>query len=264
MTPGPRGFGFAGQTALVTGAASGIGRGTALALAELGAFVLATDIDEAGLTSLQAAAKPHGSALSCAVLDVTDEAAVERAVEQLEAARPIDGLVNAAGVCRVVSVQDADSHLWQRLSDVNTGGVMRCSRAVARRMMARRRGSIVTVSSNAGRVPRKNMAAYAASKAAASMFTKCLGLELAEYGIRCNVVAPGSTDTPMQRGLWGAEDGTARLIAGVPGDYRVGIPTGRIASVQDVVASTLFLLSELARQITLHELVVDGGASLGM
>jgi 2,3-dihydro-2,3-dihydroxybenzoate dehydrogenase len=94
------------------------------------------------------------------------------------------------------------------------------------------------------------------------MFTRCLGLELARDGVRCNVVAPGSTDTPMQRALWTEEDGARPVIEGVPGEYRTGIPLGRIADPEDVAEAVAFLLSDAARHITLQTLYVDGGATL--
>ena len=108
------------------------------------------------------------------------------------------------------------------------------------------------------------MAAYAASKAASTMFTKCLGLELAQHNIRCNVVSPGSTDTAMQRALWADENGAQAVIAGSPETFRVGIPLRRIASPEDVAEAVSFLVSERARHITLHDLYVDGGATLGV
>ncbi|MQA98651.1 MAG: SDR family oxidoreductase, partial [Streptosporangiales bacterium] len=121
------------------------------------------------------------------------------------------------------------------------------------------------VASNAGGVPRSGMAAYAASKAAAAQFTRCLGLEVGAYGIRCNIVAPGSTDTPMLRSLWpDPEDpaGAAGTIDGDPSAYRVGIPLRRIATPEDVAAAVAFLVSPHSRHITLQELYVDGGAAL--
>jgi 2,3-dihydro-2,3-dihydroxybenzoate dehydrogenase len=120
-------------------------------------------------------------------------------------------------------------------------------------------GAIITVSSNAGGVPRTNMAAYAASKAAATMFTRCLGLELARSGIRCNVVSPGSTGTAMQQVLGAAPEA---VIAGDPGSYRVGIPLGRIADPADIADAVVFLASDQARHITMQDLYVDGGATL--
>jgi 2,3-dihydro-2,3-dihydroxybenzoate dehydrogenase len=132
-------------------------------------------------------------------------------------------------------------------------------------MTARGRGSIVTVASNAGGIPRTGMAAYAASKAASVMFTKCLGLEVAGQGVRCNTVSPGSTLTDMQRGMWAAgdEDASARrVIEGDPAAYRTGIPLGRIADPADIADAVVFLASDRARHITMHDLYVDGGATL--
>jgi 2,3-dihydro-2,3-dihydroxybenzoate dehydrogenase len=106
------------------------------------------------------------------------------------------------------------------------------------------------------------MAAYAASKAAAAHFTRCLGLELAGLGIRCNVVSPGSTDTPMQRALWTDDAGVEAVVAGRPDLFKPGIPLGRIAAAEDVADAVVFLASDRARHITMHDLYVDGGATL--
>lgn len=108
------------------------------------------------------------------------------------------------------------------------------------------------------------MAAYAASKAAASMFTKSIGLELARHGIRCNVVAPGSTDTRMLTSMWHDESGPKGTIEGRPEAFRVGIPLGRLARPSDIADAVVFLLSDQSSHITLHDLTVDGGAALGV
>jgi 2,3-dihydro-2,3-dihydroxybenzoate dehydrogenase len=158
------------------------------------------------------------------------------------------------------SVVDTTDDAWDRMFAVNTTGVFLVSRAVARRMLPRATGSIVTVASNAAGVPRAGMAAYGASKAAAASFTRSLGLELAPHGIRCNVVAPGSTDTPMLREL--GPDADRRVIAGDPDSFKAGIPLGRIAAPDDVADAVRFLVSDRARHITMHDLYVDGGATL--
>jgi 2,3-dihydro-2,3-dihydroxybenzoate dehydrogenase len=129
-------------------------------------------------------------------------------------------------------------------------------------MIARKRGAIVNVSSNAATTPRASMGAYAASKAAVTQMTRCLGLELAEHGIRCNIVSPGSTDTEMQRAMWRTGSSAERVIEGSLADYRLGIPLRKIAQADDIVDSILFLLSDRASHITLHDLRVDGGATL--
>src|SRR5690606_41984778 len=116
--------------------------------------------------------------------------------------------------------------------------------------------------SEAEGVHRQNMAAYAATKAAIAMLTRCVGLELAGHGIRCNILAPGSTLTPMQTGMWADESGAAKVIAGDPSSYRTGIPLGKLAAPEDIAAAAMFLLSDQAGQITMTDLYVDGGATL--
>jgi 2,3-dihydro-2,3-dihydroxybenzoate dehydrogenase len=184
-------------------------------------------------------------------------------VDEIERSRPLRMLANVAGVFQPSAVAHTTLEDWERVFNVNATGVFRVSKSVARHMARRGDGSIVTVSSNAGRTPRMGMAAYAASKAAATMFTKCLGLELASSGVRCNVVSPGSTDTPLQRAYWRAGTNQDGVLNGSLEQHRLGIPLGKIATIEDVVDGALFLLSDQARHITLHELTIDGGATLG-
>lgn len=108
------------------------------------------------------------------------------------------------------------------------------------------------------------MAAYAASKAASTMFTKCLGLELAQYNIRCNIVSPGSTDTEMQWSLWSDENGAQAAIAGSPEAFKVGIPLKKIATPSNISDAVLFLVTDRANHITMNDICVDGGATLGV
>ncbi|MFD7447503.1 2,3-dihydro-2,3-dihydroxybenzoate dehydrogenase [Kitasatospora sp. NPDC059827] len=246
---------------MVTGAGQGIGAAVARALVAEGAVVAAVDREAGPLAGIAA----ESEALHPYALDVSDARAVDSAVELMERQLgPIGVLVNVAGVLRpgpVVELSDAD---WAETFAVNSTGVFHTGRAVGRRMAERGRGAVVTVGSNAAGVPRAGMAAYAASKAAATMFTRCLGLELARSGVRCNVVSPGSTDTRMQRALWGedAEAAERRVIDGDSAAWRVGIPLGRIAEPADVAEAVLFLASDRARHITMHDLYVDGGATL--
>lgn len=245
-----------GLVALVTGAAQGIGAAVVRALRRDGFRAVASDRNVAALARLSA---------DCPgiELDVRDPVAIARAVPEVEEKYgPIEVLVNVAGVLHVGAALDTTDDQWQEVFDVNATGVFRVSRAAGAAMAARGRGSIITVASNAAGVPRMKMAAYAASKAAAAHFTRCLGLELAGRGVRCNVVSPGSTDTPMQRRLWDGPDGALMTVRGQPELFRSGIPLGRVADPADVAEAVAFLASERARHITMQDLYVDGGASL--
>ena len=255
--------GLAGVVTVVTGAAGGIGAAVVRSAASAGARVVAADRNAAGAEEVAAKLRAEGLDVSARGVDVTSEAAVDDLVAWTEATvGPIGALVNGAGVLHVGPVVETSADDWAAVFAVNATGVFHLSRAVAARMVPRRRGVIVTIASNAAGVPRRHMAAYAASKAAAAHFTRCLGLELAPLGIRCNVVCPGSTDTAMGRAAWPGEDGVARVVAGSLEDFRTGIPLGRVADPQDVADAVMFLLSDQSRHVALHDLYVDGGAAL--
>ncbi|WP_328678314.1 2,3-dihydro-2,3-dihydroxybenzoate dehydrogenase [Streptomyces sp. NBC_00322] len=249
--------------AVVTGAAGGIGAEIARSLVAAETPVALLDRDVLALWELAAELDSTGVRVLAVATDVTDSGDVDSAVAKVEVELgPIEYLVNAAGVLRSGQAAQLTDEEWDTTFAVNAGGVFHTSRAVARVMVPRGSGSIVTVASNAAATPRMSMSAYAASKAASAMFTKCLGLELAAHGIRCNVVAPGSTRTPMLTALQG--DAAERAsIEGVPDAYRVGIPLRRIAEPSHIADAVLFLLSERASHITMHDLTVDGGAALG-
>ncbi|MES2933376.1 MAG: 2,3-dihydro-2,3-dihydroxybenzoate dehydrogenase [Pseudomonadota bacterium] len=255
---------FQGKVALVTGAAQGIGAAVAQALAAGGATLAVLDLQPEAIQAMAASLRTSGADALGLTVDVADSAAVNAAVMQVEQSLgPIDILVNAAGILHLGPVLELNDSDWERTFAVNVGGVFRLCRAVAAQMVLRRRGVMITVASNASTVPRQQMAAYAASKAASTQFTRCLGLELAVHGIRCNVVSPGSTDTAMQRQLWTSPDSAQAVIGGALDSFRLGIPLGRIADAADIADAVCFLASDRARHITMHDLRVDGGAGLG-
>ncbi|MET7694819.1 2,3-dihydro-2,3-dihydroxybenzoate dehydrogenase [Streptomyces sp. NPDC005483] len=253
------------KIALVTGAAGGIGAAVVRTLAERGASVAAVDKDGDRLTGVAAKLAAEGLRVRAFCADVTTSAGAERLAADVEdALGPLDQLVNGAGVLRLGKATDLTDEDWAATFAVNATGVFFLSRAVINRMVPRRAGALVTIASNAAGTARTDMAAYAASKAAATMFTKCLGLEVARYGIRCNVVAPGSTETPMLTSMWQDGHGRTATLEGSPAAYRVGIPLGKLARPSDVADAVAFLLSDQASHITMHGLTVDGGATLGV
>lgn len=247
--------GVSGKTVLITGAAGGIGTATARAFAEAGANVVLTDIGPAPSDSQWDAVGVYVQA------DVTDPEAVAGLFDRAQGLHgQVDAVVHTAGVLTTGPVSELTDSEWDRVLTVNATGTMVVTRAASR--VLRGPASITVVSSNAGAAPRAGMAAYAASKAAATAFVRSLGLELGPLGIRCNVISPGSTDTSMLRGMWDTPDGPAATIAGSPESFRLGIPLGRIAEASEIAGCAVFLASDAARHITLHDLRVDGGATL--
>jgi 2,3-dihydro-2,3-dihydroxybenzoate dehydrogenase len=256
----------ADPVATVTGAASGIGRATVLALSRRGYHVVLCDVDAGGLAEVAKLVADEGGQARPVEVDVSDPGQATRAIDGIaRSLGRLDVLVNAAGIIGsgtsrgpVINVAEQD---WDRIMDVNLLGTVYCAQAAARHMMRRRAGRIVNVASIAGAVPRIDNTAYAVSKAAVRMFTKCLALELAGHGIRVNAVAPGPIDTPML-GRAGDHEARARFVSGTPGAFRLGVPLGKLGQPEDVASAIVFLASDEASHITGAILNVDGMAQL--
>ncbi|WP_066904999.1 2,3-dihydro-2,3-dihydroxybenzoate dehydrogenase [Millisia brevis] len=248
---------------VVVGAGKGIGRAVATTLARSGASLALLDIDRDRLAET---AKLVASRCETHVVDIRDAAAVADAVDGVESGMgPIDALAHVAGILSTDAILDSDDSDWRKTYDVNVFGLVNVLKSIGRAMRERRRGSIVVVGSNAAGIPRMSMGAYGSSKAAATMITRTLGLELARYGIRTNIVAPGSTDTDMQRSMWADPDDDRHAEPVIRGDlatFKSGIPLGRLAAAEDIADAVEFLLSDHARHITMQSLYVDGGATL--
>jgi 2-hydroxycyclohexanecarboxyl-CoA dehydrogenase len=240
-----------GRVAVVTGAASGIGRATARVLAEAGATVAALDRSADGVRTI---ADELGSPSTAHVADLTDPAAVLAARDAvLEAHGNPQVLVNAAGWDRIEPFMDGDEALWQALTQINLLGTIRLSHALLEPILAA--GDplrVVNIASDAGRVGSTGETVYAATKGGVIAFTKSLAREVARRQINVNCVSPGPTRTP--------------LLDEVPEKLRASleraIPFGRIAEPEEIADAVLFLASDRARYITGQVLSVNGGLSM--
>lgn len=249
--PGGR---FEGKTALVFGGRGGMGAAVSSALHAEGAMVYVADIS------------PRAEAADVVHLDVdvTSSTSTQAVFDEVQARSGCpDVVVFLAGAFEARPFLDSDDEVFARLYAINTFGGARVVREAGRRMRELGRGAVVVVASQSALVCRAGQAAYGSSKAALSYLTKVAGLELAPYGIRCNLVLPGVTETPMARSVWATGVGSAEAhIRGDLARFRAPIPLGRVAQPEDVAAAVLFLAADEAKHITMTELVVDGGSSL--
>jgi gluconate 5-dehydrogenase/2-deoxy-D-gluconate 3-dehydrogenase len=239
-----------GRVALVTGAGGGIGRATAQALAQAGAHVAASDLDEAAARAV-AGELGRGDAHR---LDVADEAQVEAVIAAVIARHGrIDVLVNNAGLGARMATVDLPTERWRQVLAVNLDGSFFCARAAGRHMLAARRGAVVNVASIMGLVGGAHYPnlAYHSAKGAIVNFTRALACEWAAHGVRVNAVAPTFARTRLTEPLLADETMTERLLADTP--------MGRFAEPEEVAAAILFLASDAAAMITGVTLPVDGG-----
>ncbi|WP_340617345.1 2,3-dihydro-2,3-dihydroxybenzoate dehydrogenase [Xenorhabdus entomophaga] len=245
--------GFKGKTVWVTGAGSGIGSRTALRFHEAGARVFGFDLKF-----------PDSMPFETLILDVSDAHAVQETCPPLLKANGLDVLVNGAGILRLGSAETLSREDWESSINVNAGAAFNLFKILIPHFQRQRSGNIVSIASNAAHVPRVNMAVYCASKAAMRSLCLSVGLELAPFGVRCNIVSPGSTLTPMLEGMLNDDDmAHQRLINGLTEQFKLGIPLGKIAQPDEIANVILFLASDQASHITLQDIVIDGGATLG-
>ena len=244
------------KTAIVTGASSGIGKATAIALAERGFAVgIGYNSSPEGARLTAAEVESHGCRALPFRMDLADPTAAAGAVDRAAAELGgVDVLVNNAGVNRRASFLEETVEDWQRIFTINTTGPFLCAQAAARRMVAQGRGGrIVNVTSVHEMTPIRGGSSYCASKGGLGLLTKVMALELARYGITVNAVSPGETATPMN-GV--PEDVDASGIA------RPAIPVGRPGRPREVAALIAHLADPDAAYITGVSIVVDGGLSL--
>ena len=238
---------------MVTGAASGIGRATALNLAKEGADIVAGDLNGAGLQATCGEIENMGRRALAHELDVANSdqvaAFVKAALERFER---IDVLMNIAGISPKQSFLDCTEEAWDRTHDVNLKGVMLCSQAVARHMVERRAGCIVSIASTCSEAVIPALGPfYHTSKAGVMQLTRYMAQELGPHGIRVNAIGPGLTETPLTE--------ESRSFPEISEAMLSRIPMKRWGKPNDIARVALFLASDDAAYVTGQTIYVDGG-----
>jgi len=253
------------KVALVTGAAQGIGKAVALVLAKYGANIVAADINTDGIAQVVEKAKLLGRRGLAVRMDVSNKEQVNLAVRKAtEEFGQIDILVNCAGMIGSALIVDLKEDIWDKIMDVNAKGVFLVSQAVAKEMIKNStKGKIVNISSQAAKVGEAGNGPYCVSKAAVSMLTQVLGLELAPYGINVNAICPGYTDTEMMQDVFQKR---GPIEGFTPEQYKekliLDVPLKRMAKPEEIGELVAFLVSDKSEYVTGVAITIAGGKLL--
>ncbi len=246
-------MGFENKVAVVTGAASGIGKATAEALAEAGATVICGDIDRDKGEAAAAAIRNKDQKAEFLRVDMTDEASINAFAEAVQAkAGAVDILVNGAGWGQTRPFWETTPDLWDKLIALNFVGPMKLAKALLPKMMERGSGKIVNIASDAGRVGSLGETVYSGAKGGLIAFTKSLARETARYNINVNCVCPGPTETPL---LFAVPE--KHLEA-----FKKAIPFRRFGKPSEIADAVVFFASDRASYITGQVLSVSGGLTM--
>ncbi|MGG1658988.1 SDR family oxidoreductase [Brevibacillus sp. NRS-1366] len=249
-----------GKTAIVTGAASGMGKAIAKLFADQGANVVLADLNKAAAE--QAAQElPEGKGQAVQT-DVSDDQSVAALIKDTVAAfGSIDVLVNCAGVPQAFTpIEELSLEQWDKIMSVNTKSIYLTTRHAVPHMKAGKKGSIINIASIAGIRARPGLNAYCASKGAAIMLSKALAIELAPYQIRVNVINPGPAETPMLGKFISGNE--AEVEAGKKDIFISSVPLGTLIQPEDIAQAALYLASDLSKIVTGEVMNVDGGRGI--
>jgi len=249
-------FSLSGKVAIVTGGRRGIGKAIALALAEAGADIAVCDrvIEDGELEAVAEEAQRLGRRSLAVQADITQKADVDSLVQRVMSEfGAIDILVNNAAMNIRAPLLELREDGWDKVIDTDLKGYYLCSQAVGKIMVSQKRGNIINIASTAAMYTAPEMGAYCIAKAGVVMLTRILAVELAQYNIRVNAVAPSMVKTKFSQPLWDDPETLKEIEA--------GIPLGRLAEPSDIVGSVLFLASDASSFITGHTIIVDGGSS---
>jgi NAD(P)-dependent dehydrogenase (short-subunit alcohol dehydrogenase family) len=259
MTVSTDGARFAGKVAFVTGAASGIGRATAVAFASAGATVVVADVSEEGNQETAQVIEDQGGRVLAVRCDVTNGQDIKAALDRsLDAFGRLDIAFNNAGVEQPVGpAAEVSEQEWDRIVDINLRGVFLCMKHEIPLLLQQGGGAIVNTSSGAGVTAVKGQAAYTAAKHGVVGLTKAAALDYAQANIRINAVCPGIIDTAMMQRFTGdSAEGRQRVIGQEP--------VGRMGTPEEIAGAVLWLCSDAAAFVVGHALVMDGGQTVGL
>lgn len=244
-------FDLAGKRALVTGSSMGIGNALARGLAEHGAHVILNARNAERLSEAAAALGDTGHSVSASAFDVTEAAAVNAAIAEIEADGPIDILINNAGMQFRTPLEDFPDDKWDLLLKTNITSAYLVGKAAAQAMIKRGAGKIINIASVQSELARPGIAPYTATKGAIRNLTKGMATDWAKYGLQCNAIAPGYFKTPLNQALVDDPKFSAWLEARTP--------AGRWGNVEELVGAAVFLSSAASSFVTGQTIHVDGG-----
>lgn len=258
-------FDLSGRVAVVTGAASGIGRAAALLFASAGADVVVSDRAEAALEETATRVGQMGRKAIARVADVSSRVEVDGLVATaIDTFDRIDVMANVAGIISNAAFVDVTEAQLDEIITVNQKGVFFGCQAAARAMAERGGGSIINIASAGMDAPAPGIAAYAMTKAAVAMMTRVLALEMGSAGVRVNTVAPGFTDTGMTQRHWKDDEGRADEEArdAIWGQMADRVPLHTIGTPEDIAYAMLYLASDASRFVTGQVLRPNGGVAM--